>query len=200
MSASPTRWTFSTTVSAQLPWGLPVDVDDYFSVCEPEEQSESTGSLTCPVSACDVKAQQAAYVSARKWLCRETAKRRKPACKMSPMDEASYFEVPTVNVFGLTQNNDAQIVLANPMRVGIIIAASTATIATTTFIRPYVIPTQANGVFSGIQLVFNASTYEIHQFKHGPLATAPWYAVTGAGAGITITVIEIVLSKWPQQG
>lgn len=113
---------------------------------------------------------------------------RGPDRQLSPWDQAPYFQRIKESFFNFL-GNGIQIAVADPSRIALVISNSGAGNA-------YVstLPT----VSSNTGIVLGVGQVPLMLLHHdvGPLCQQAWYgSMTGATTGLT--VIEVLLSKWP---
>lgn len=120
--------------------------------------------------------------------------RKRNPCPRSPWDENSYFASPRVTWFA-NLLGAAEILPANPMRVGFIISADVPA-GQTAYVHPVgsgvpVPPTP----FAGMVLNNTNPTVRVTQGELGPLAAVSW--MFRAFNVTNVVVIELVMDKWP---
>lgn len=137
---------------------------------------------------------QSATEAAQRWAAamRSRSQRRpyKPP-QMAPWDENVYFQTPRETVVAPTLfPSIAQVVVADPMRVGIIFAANGPT--------PVFITTNGNpNSGQGFTQTTNISPILLTQSQFGPLVAMAWFCYVTAAMATNLTVWEISMTRWP---
>lgn len=108
---------------------------------------------------------------------------------MAPWDALTYFQQSVQTPFR-AQVGIQSICLANPQRVGLLIATQTTAVGVV-----FIGTDRTALVQGGIPIGNNVPPVFISHAMHGPLVTYQWFANFGAGADIDVW--EIVLTSWP---
>jgi hypothetical protein len=100
-----------------------------------------------------------------------------------------YFFTPTETLITLAGGKQ-QACTSNPNRIALIFSATSATTIELSTVPP-------GSIASGIIINSAYPTYTVLQSELGPLVNMEWFATPISVSG-TLTVIEIILSKWPR--